>query len=160
MMKVFVNLAPLALNLDIMTRNEVVLEVFNAVSEVYNDCCGISDAYLQSMEPHEIQCIFGRETPKTIVQEAEKWNDRLRTNVLAAMSDVVTLVEPIPLDTPATYELKKAAIALDNSFYAFADYATLLSNDHACLTAIVRDEHLQTIREHPENYAIIEVYPK
>lgn len=160
MMKVFVNLAPLALNMDVLTRNEAVSKVFDAVSEVYNDCCGVSDAYLASQEPHEIQCIFGREAPKTIVQEAEKWNDRLRTDFLAAMSDVVTLVDPIPLATIATYELKKAAMALDNSFYAFADYATLLSDDHACLTAIVRDDHLQAIREHPENYAIIEVYPK
>lgn len=165
-MRVFVNILPLGLDLVTTPREELTKSVFDAVRSVYDTCCGVPDAYLKEEHPLEIQCVFGNDEadPQMIQAEAANWNLRLRADFEKALTAVKDYAgngyRGMPLCNMQTYFLKKAAMALDNTFYAFADYATLLDSGHTCLRAVISEEDLARIIEHPENYAIIEVYPK
>lgn len=127
------------------------------------------EAYVPEMYPEDDpECILGAIDPERLQEAAMKWNSDIRDNLLQAIgtyilaegSRVATPAEL--LDTAATYGLKKAAIAADNSFFDFAEHFVNLPNENGFpyLRTQIGQRDLAKIMATPERYAIVPVYVK
>lgn len=143
-------------------RNAIKRAIFKTVNEAYNESTDDPDTYLHQPESDDdIECVFGADDPERIVSTALRWNERIRDNFVWALRELEARRAKnggeYPIDNAVTYQLKKAAMALDNHFYDFADYAVLIDN---YLEVTLTEEMIEAIKAEPEYYAIIEVWPK
>ena len=160
-MKVLIRLDRFDCSLDGETSEEKARELFKIVQSIYNSCADDSEAYLID---EFSDCVFGEDKPEKIIREASTWNQIIREDFRRALAQLYVVraqnAGVIPLDNQITYELKKAAMALDNDFYSFAEQATCLGKTQDYFKTVIKDEELAEIRQNPKNYALIEVSPK
>lgn len=99
-----------------------------------------------------------------MIREASAWNQRIREDFCRTLDNLcaerANNAGVFPLDNQITYELKKAAMALDNDFYSHAELATCLGEMQDYFNTAIKAEELAAILQNPENYALIEVWPK
>lgn len=146
-------------------RLELTQHVFKYVRNLYeNSISDCSDAYLADpISFDNVSCVFGFESPIAIVELAKKWNAQIVENFEVAvkkLEEIKKSTGSYPIDSPETYEMKKAAMALDNSFYDFADTASGVNRWRSSFSALLSDEDMRAIEQNPSIFALIEVYPK
>lgn len=138
--------------------------VFKYVNSVYNDTAPDNEAYLHEEEPEDIECIFGSDNPDAIVKAAEGWNKQLLDDFTHALKQVPIDLSPESLAdykySSQIYALRKAAMAIDGAFYSYAEYALLVDSNATYFTTVLHTAELKEIQANPENYALIEVWPK
>ena len=127
--------------------------------------------FIKQNSNHNMQCtttkvIFGVLNPDEIIKTAGTWNYKLAENFINALARVwpkdkpLNLNKPVSfeLDTLDTYELKKAAMALDNDYNPFGKYAILHPGEFSFspteIKVVMTEEMLEDITSHPENYAL------
>jgi len=144
------------------SEEELQEEIVSQLRELYNECADDDEANLRD-EADEV--ILGRDKPDALVREAEQWNDRLRSDfdfALAQMKRQKRKNGCWPVDDQTTYALKKAALAIDDDFYSFSDYAVTrpLTGSPGYLEVVIRPEELEFTRQHPEQFAIVDIAAK
>ncbi len=140
---------------------------FGHVSSVYADCADVSDAYLYDPETdyaENLNFIDGKDTPEKVLEIAEGWNSNIQATFGTALRKMQASIhwttgKYLAMPSTLIYDVKKAAMALDNDFYAFADRA-LLVNRSGYMTTVLHGHELDAIRARPQDYAVIEVTPK
>ena len=161
---------------DPANRDNVARFLFEQVRDTYDETSSCGDAYLADPDDSDgfakgIGFIDGAETPNVIIDMARNWNRDIEKRFQQALETVNAHVTENPTPNilhyrpwltcprPYIYELKKAAMALDNSFYDFAERA-LLIDDHNIFTTVLKPEELADIEANPQNYVSITVEPK
>lgn len=166
-MRCFINITNLKLghkrhtSIDKATHDKLSREVFLFVRDLFNENVDI-DAYLLGNTPHE--CLFGFEKPSVLKAYADGWNDVIADDFDAALRSVArykaeTGAYPVSPSFLAS-AMEKTAAAMNDDFCAFADYAVVVDNAQNCFRARLTNAELEEITKHPENYAIIEVFPQ
>lgn len=152
------------------SANDLAISLFNRINENYLDQSGDNEAYLLNPEgksdsaAEDMFLIDGMEKPEEIVKEAAGWNKTLEDAFSKALEAVRADVKNTPgawlnANYVKIYQLKKAAMALDDDFYEFAESAVLI-DDHVGLKCRITEEELNDIKAHPDDYAIVHVWPK
>ena len=151
--------------------NEVAAGAFSSVQSQYEDEASLDDSYLYEPDDpetfaDELCLVDGLTDPERIKEIARGWNKRIQDE----FDRCVTAIHHAPQDLDGTvmylqaapstiYDMKKAAMALDNSFYDFAENLLLVVRE-GYFTTILKDEDLADIEAHPENYVKIDVSAK
>ena len=155
------------------TPDQLAQALFNRLQNAYLDQSGDREAYLLQPDvcgkhaAETLSFIDGMENPETLKKEAENWNRRLEASFTMALHNMECTLKRRPgmgarwlsAPDPLLYDLKKAAMALDDDFYCFAECA-VLTDVHDTLQCRLEDEEKNDIAAHPENYAILQVWPK
>ena len=114
-----------------LTRTQQIHILLHVLKDAYNEEADDDEAYLAIDHVADDDIIFGSDNPQAILDAAKEWNILLQDNLREALNGYVVSFNKnkghdnptAVLDNTATYELKKAAMAVDNDFYAFADDA-------------------------------------
>lgn len=146
--------------------------LFQKASDAYNGHTTDTEAYLRPIPDGEspssyLKLIDGTAKPDDIRTMAREMNDRICDRFTQALSELYHHTkkkpngEPLWLSAPDTdiYALKKAAMALDNDFFTFAESGILI-DEHDCLATRLSSEEIKAIALHPEQFASITVYAK
>lgn len=155
---------------DGQTADELAQALFRIASCQYNEDCSDSEAYL--WEPtdtydiaKELSLLDGKKDPEVLKTVAKGWNNSLARSFDAALAAILTAAQSLEgpdrwlaASSTQMYDMKKAAMALDNDFYAFAEYALLVNDKY--ITTRLQDKELAAILASPEDYAAITVHPK
>lgn len=148
------------LNLPELNEDDARNALFALAKHEYYNASTIEDAYISDATIDDAEINFGFKEPDTIIGRVHDWNSDIQHSFELALNKFQREhleTGKFPLDNLATYELRKAAMAIDDAFY---DYAECAHNLDGTLTVILTEQHLADIQAHPENYAIIDVYPK
>ena len=159
-MRILVNISELCP--ETCPAEELQEEIVSLLRNLYNDCADDEEAYLRD-EADEV--VLGRDKPDARIREAEHWNDKIRRDFDIALSQMEQQKDKTglwPVDDQTTYALKKAAMAIDDDFYSFSEYAVTrpLTGAPRYLEVVVRPEELEFIRRHPEQFAIVDIAAK
>lgn len=148
---------------------EVCKSIFDALKEEYQDRSADKEAYLYE-DYDEKRFLFGVVDPVALIARSNAWNQEIKEEFLRCLKgvykkgayDILPKAEDLPMDTNETYALRKAAQELDNSWFDYADHAVYMANSQGFpyFRVILSDDELKAIRERPQDYAIVEVYPK
>ena len=144
-------------------REQNIRNLFETVNNLYEASTSDSSCWLYEQDVSDINCVFGFDEPEHIILEAEKWNGEIVRHfhlALAALDAEKERTGKLPMDNTLTYDLKKAVTALDGCFHEFAETAVALKPACDYFTSLIEPKQLQDIKEHPENYATIIVWPK
>lgn len=155
------------------TPDQLAAALFGRLQSAYLDQSGDREAYLLQPEvcgehiAETLSFVDGMENPETLKKEAENWNGRLEASFTMALRNLECTLKRRPdmgarwlsAPDPLLYDLKKAAMALDDDFYCFAECAVLTNIDNI-LRCRLDDEEKKDILKHPEGYAILQVWPK
>lgn len=161
---------PKSVRKDGQTADKLAQALFRIASYHYNEDCSDSEAYL--WEPpdsyemaKELSLLDGKTDPEALKTVAKDWNNSLARNFDTALAAILTATQSsegpdrwLAASSTQIYDMKKAAMALDNDFYAFAEYALLVNDKY--ITTRLQDKELDAILAEPEDYAIITVHPK
>lgn len=157
--------------------DELARILFDIAKNVYNDTASNSEAYLRQPHPDadfaaELRLLDGADNPNYVKNIANAWNQQIAMDFERALNAAETNVQcaPDPIKNgarrqwltcpaPKIYDLKKAVLALDGVFYEYADKA-LLVNPNGGFTTLLTDDQIKDINTNPQNYAVIEVFPK
>lgn len=145
---------------------------FDLIQDTYGCQAGDSEAYVYRPDDtdsfaEEIEYADGSAEPDKIRDAASNWNRTIQDQFDQALIRAEGEVKIGPdhrrqwLGIPSSciYDLKKAAMALDNSFYDFAEHA-LLVNGKNFFTTILSERELADVMAHPERYSLIDVTVK
>lgn len=157
----------------LLKPNDVALWAFSRISDQYNEQASDKEAYLTyndtDLAAAALDLVDGRVKPEAIRETANKWNARIDADFADAMArlivDAPAAVDGQPVQYTKTenrntiYNMKKAAMALDDSFYCFGEYA-LLVNKYGYFTTVLQPDQWEDILAHPEMYLTLEVYTK
>lgn len=154
-----------------LSPNELAETLHKQVCQLYNESVSDSEAYIQSipagvLPSRHLELVAGTIDPESIKSIGQSWNDTQSEAFTRAIKNVYehagrTSGQTLWHTAPKTdiYVLKKAAMALDDDFYDFADRA-LLVDKYGRFTTILTADEICEITEHPEQFACITVYPK
>lgn len=149
------------------SHDAIVSTMMDAIKGDYYERVDDCDALILDC-PNSV--VLGTEEPARLIKEACRWNDDIRKELCHAIEALYAkhgkdLAEADTLDTADVYRLKCASLAANDDFYEFADQQIRIDNpylgEHSnSWRSILRPQELQAIIEHPENYAIFDVYVK
>lgn len=157
-------------------RDEATTEIlahglFDRLQETYCDYADDSEAYLHEPDDtgsyvEDMELVLGADDPGKIRSIAEGWNmslaqemERVLSKIQACQADGIHGARRwLSAATVDLYELKKAAMALDNDFYSFADKCLLLCGHPTARFS--NDAELAPVLADPGSYAVVAVYPK
>ena len=134
--------------------------VYDLGCELYQDT--IREGYLVHTDP-QAAVQLGCDHPDLIRAKALKWNKEIceeYRSALAAYQKMCSQSGQMLLNNCQTYRLKKATINLDGCFRQYCKFATAMNGDIYLENAVLTEEQVQAIQEHPENYAICELIEK
>lgn len=168
-MRILMDITPYCDSTD--PRDSMIQTLADVLSVAYNEEAADKEAYLAVDALNDTCTIFGMDNPEEILYAARDWNDQLRTDLQVAITEFSKMIDAsrtdggtkVGLDNAATYNLKKAAMAADNDFYSFAEYALYIPNARngaLYFRTVLEAEDLQLIQAFPEKYAIIEIEAK
>lgn len=148
---------------------EVLADIHHELSEAYIDAAADKEAYLYQTYEREV-FLFGSLQPKVLIERAKKWNLEIREEFLRCLDAVchisersrLPIADELELNTDATYQLSCAARELNNSWYDYAEHAVYLENKSGWpyFKVQLSAKALEDILAHPEEYAIVGVWPK
>lgn len=164
-------------NISVTKGNQIPVEIrkdiFSSIRTEYEDSANDKESWLYEEFDSE-RFLFGLLEPERLIDWVLAWNGEIRNALYNAMTAVLDeadacarrdgteIAESLVLDTPKTYALSCAAREADNHWYDYADHAVLLPNScgYTYFQTIIPDEYLKDIRENPQDYAIVTVFPK
>jgi len=142
--------------------------IFRAIELAYLDETTESDWYLYRSYVKD-QFIFGGINPDAFIADVKNWNQEIFNALKPALMAAGILdkdgrytPDKVQMDTTNTYAAKKAMREIDNDWFPAADHAVYLNNENGLpwFTVQLKEKDISDICLHPENYLIIEVYPK
>ena len=164
-MKILINIA--AYCDEGASHDEIVSTMMDAIKSDYYDTVDDSDVRILD-RPNNV--ILGQEEPVQLIEDARRWNKDIRTELQRSIELLYkkfgeNLAEADLLNTAEIYRLKCAAMAANDDFYEYADQQVRIDNpylgEHSNIwRSVLLPEELQAIIEHPDNYAIFDVYVK
>jgi len=146
---------------EITNKSDMLQELSSYVKSEFNGMLDDGDStYVRDIE--EGCYILGSEAPKKIHDIAKSWNANIRKEAFEAIEALLPFRNTLPIDTPATYRLKVAALALDNSFYPFADYLVIVANEfgHTQMQPVLPKQMEAFAIQTPERFCVVDVFPK
>lgn len=172
-MEIIVNLSDIGIDVEDIISNgateEVRKSIFDALKEEYLDRAADKEAYLYEDYAEE-RFLFGTVDSAALIARSNAWNQEIKEEFLRRLKviykadayGILPKAENLPMDTSETYALRKAAQELDNLWFDYADHAVYMANSQGFpyFRVILSDDELKAIRERPQDYAIVEVYPK
>lgn len=145
---------------DSMTAEERRQELYSLTKTIYEWSSDDDEAYLCDSIG---ECVFGFEEPERLRNVVREWNPGIIGDFRFALEAIMQeerVNGTIQIDSSASYEMKKAAMALDGDFYPFAGKATCLGEAQNYFSTYVKPTELEEIMMDPSDFAMIEVYPK
>lgn len=149
-------------------RDDMQRELFVAVKSAYSSAVVGTDYYLYE-NYEDIRFLFGAITPAALLEKVDSWNKDILSAIVPALfnagivsKDGLVSPEGIQMNTPGTYELKKAVRELDNDWFPLAYHGVYLENEvgFPYFTVQITKKICSKIKKHPEEYFIVEVLPK
>lgn len=146
-------------------RDVVAQEVYSAIVSQFNDQAECVDASLYNPSAEELSnnIVFGFEDPKTVTETAAQWNEKIQQQVLGAIKSALPELEQGVLDTQKTYALSCASRMADNHWFWTADCGTYINHKdewYPIFKVLLNEEDVEDIAAHPQQYILINVYPK
>lgn len=168
-MKVLVNLRDIGCEPEAFLIDEAepfLSSIYKEIQESFHDFD--SSILLPDSVPTMDSFILGCLRPNGIVGAANSWNMDIRKTFVKSLVDLFSALpedmdmKQLELDTQNTYKVACAARALDNTWFAYTDYATLLDNGcgFPALNVTISDEQLASITANPKDYAIVTVFAR
>lgn len=147
--------------------HEEALHIFNNISVEFNSMADDNETYLCE-DWSQSRFLLGKNEPKKLLEQVRSWNRDIEkefleaTDALLQVSKTGKLPEHVTMDDLVSYRMRKAVCELDNHWTAFGEHTVYVENDnnYAYFSVLVKDNVLADIEEHPENYGIVEVFPK
>lgn len=143
----------------------VYRHVLDALSSGFNDNATDPESYLYISDFDVDQFTLGFKDPHELVAKVDRILPDIKRNFVNSLGKVYTpSMDPSELkeDTSDTYNLQKAARALDNSWHSYSEWGTYLENGcgYAYFSVFPDPGQMRDIHECPENYILVEVYVK
>lgn len=140
-------------------------QILDALSSSYNDNATDPESYLytENLDPDDF--IFGFKTPDKLMAEVGGWLPDIKRNFKDCLDRVYTPgMDPDKLkeDTSETYNLQKAARALDNSWHSYSEWGAYLENScgYPYFTVFPDPGQMREIYEHPEEFVLVDIHVK
>lgn len=152
------------------TKYDNTVAAFLKAKSAFVDDATVADSYLVEPPNYDdhadviefIGLIDGAEYPDAIKAIAQYWNSDITANFENKLANLTAKAGKAKdwLNHPTeVYQLRVAAMALDDTFYDFAEQA-LLVNEYGHFTTVLKDAEKEHILAHPEEYVRIEVHAK
>lgn len=161
-----------AIGIDLSTlpnevSEDVLKEIFDTISDEFEEMADDISVYLYE-DWDSSRFLFGKNDPRKLLESVHCWNSDIEKEFLEAadtllqVSKTGKLPEYVDADNTVTYRLRKAACELDNHWTSFGEHAVFKENEsgYAYFRVRIEDTTLADIEAHPENYGIVEVFPK
>lgn len=161
-----------------MQLPDICQNIFQQISDLYDDQCEGKESYI-SQNCDAMDCIlFGVNEPARILERMGRWNQEIQERFFACLKSILPdqrgpyssvwsslnalTPDQVPMDNVSTWHLSCAARELDNHWFDYANHAVLTENDFgfSYFKVILNDRIKLHIQKHPEEYAIIQVFPK
>ena len=144
---------------------DLLEEILSALSSAYNDEASDSESYLSTDSVGKENFTFGAVDPAEFLVELAKWVPNIQKEFVDRLSKVYVPgmdSANIKMDTNETYELQKAARALDNNWHSWSDYGVYLENSqgYPYFRVFPNEQEMAMVKEHPEELFILCVYVK
>lgn len=163
-MQIITNFESLGIELEPgMPKEEVSQLVFEALQSGFQDHIN-HDAYFSESYTAD-NFVFGFGSPENIRSIARDWNQDIRSqfvSALKALGYTDQAPEKLPMDTPDTYTMQKAARELDNNWWAYADHGVYLNNEmgYPYFQVILSDKAQKDMLDNPDKYIVANLYVK
>lgn len=147
--------------IDLESRGDLLDAIFTKIQERFDAQTDDRTAYLAEFGPDNI--MFGAEAPGEITQIAQGWNQNIIDMTLAAIKKALPLLEKGELVGPHTYDLSTTARMANNHWFWCSDYAVYISDENEpapSFKTLLSDYAIEDIKAHPENYIVLNVFPK
>lgn len=163
-MKIIARLADIGMEVETdIPKEEAVQLVFEALQNGFqgqaNDEAYFSESFLKE------SFIFGYHAPDKVRQIARSWNEDIKIQFIRSLTVLGCPSigpENLPMDTPETYSMQKAARELDNNWWTYADHGVYLNNEAGVpyFQVILTDKVQADIMKNPSEYIVAELYVK
>lgn len=163
-MKIIARLADIGMEVETdIPKEEAVQLVFEALQNGFqgqaNDEAYFSESFLEE------SFIFGYHAPDKVRQIARSWNEDIKIQFIRSLTVLGCPSigpENLPMDTPETYSMQKAARELDNNWWTYADHGVYLNNEAGVpyFQVILTDKVQADIMKNPSEYIVAELYVK
>lgn len=129
-MKIITRLKDLGIEVETdMSKGEAIQLIFEALQDGFQNQAD-NEAYFS--EPFlEENFVFGCDAPDKVRLIAHSWNEDIKNQFvrsLTALGCPGIALKNLPMDTPETYDMQKAARELNNNWWAYADHGVYLRN--------------------------------
>lgn len=150
-----------------LSDREVLDNLLTALKFAFDEQADSREAYISTDCAEDMDALFGRDEPFLLTVEAQGWNKAIQTEFARSLKNFIEKNPDwekgeITLDNSDTYTLKKTAIAVDNSWYDYAERMTYLDNEFSFdyFQPALTDEQLKKIADNPEDYVIVDITVK
>ena len=146
-----------------LSQTEVIQLVFDALQSGFQDQVNNEAYFSESFS--ESSFIPGSVSPDEIRKIAHTWNQDIKDQFIGAFKDLgYSAAEPekLPMDTPETYTMQKAARELDNNWWAYAYHGVYLENEmgYPYFQVMLSDSVQKDMLDNPGNYIVADLYVK
>lgn len=125
--------------------------IIGAFSEIRN----ISQTQYLVIEPGRQQALLGSVSPEEFLSTINSWNEEIRRHAIAMVKKWVDNGAPLN-DVSSSTEACVAMQEADDEFTTLGYHCVL--GTYGELHTVLSDEMLAEMREHPEDYAIVDLY--
>lgn len=163
-MRIITNFKSLDIELEPeLSQTEVIQLVFDALQSGFQDQINNEAYFSESFS--ESSFILGSVSPDEIRKIAHTWNQDIKDQFIGAFKDLgYSAAEPekLPMDTPKTYTMQKAARELDNNWWAYADHGVYLENEmgYPYYQVMLSESAQKDMLDNPGNYIVADLYVK
>lgn len=163
-MKIITRLADLDVEVKSeMSKEEIIQQVFKALQVGFQDQA-VDGAYF-SESFSENSFIFGFDAPEEVCQIARSWNQHIKIQFIRSLEALgCSSREPenLPMDTPETYNMQKAARELDNNWWTYANRGVYLNNEMGFpyFQVVLPDKVQADMVQNPGGYVVADLYVK
>lgn len=154
---------------------EALASLLSEIKSAFNDATHDPEAYITTDATDLRDSILGINSPDAIRSAALRWNEDIALTLIqtakaftqennpAKSTDLNALeAHRLTLNTPLTYDMRKAVLAADNEWYQFSEVAAYLPNSfgYSYFHTLLSADDLSAILMKPEDYVILEVSVK
>ena len=163
-MKIITRLKDLGIEVETdKSKGEAIQLIFEALQDGFQNQAD-NEAYFS--EPFlEENFVFGCDAPDKVRLIAHSWNEDIKNQFvrsLTALGCPGIALKNLPMDTPETYDMQKAARELNNNWWAYADHGVYLNNEigFPYFQVILTDKVQADIMKNPSEYIVADLYVK
>lgn len=129
---------------------------------LYNDMGRGTFSYFSFWDMHSHEgSFFGKDDPERLKKVAGEWNKEITEELIGELDKIIHFTSPEDVikyfeeNSCNAYRLREALNAYDDHFQYGTD--RVVYGKDGCYTIRIPEEVLKDIKEHPEDYAVIEV---
>lgn len=144
----------------ITNRTEICAELSTHIKVSFEDMLGSDDdTFLCNIQ--EENYTFGIESPEAILTAVKEWDAAIRGEAFEAIRAICGAdADSLPMDDPQTDRMKKAALALDNAFHAFADRMVLIPSEYGSdyMKPQIPEDMAAAAVQNPNRFGLVEIW--